>query len=86
MADREKIALETLAEVLHSEFSKSLGRDASDFMPRIGLRACDGDPNWDATIGVVGVPVLTAFLEATSRLKATYDLDNQSHGRLPRLA
>jgi hypothetical protein len=81
---RQKVGFATLAEIIESEFTKSLGRSAADLMPRVKIRASSGEPNWDVDIGMLAPAILAAFLEAVDRVKALYDLDETSHSRLPR--
>jgi hypothetical protein len=79
---RQSVGTATLAEIIESEFAKSLGRSVADLMPRVRIRASDGCPNWDVTIGTARLATLGAFNEAMSRVQAAYDLDEQSHRRL----
>lgn len=72
----------TLAEIIEAEFTKSLGRSAADYMPRVRIRASEGEPNWHVTVGVIVWPILGAFNEAMGRVQTAYDLDEQSHRRL----
>ena len=79
MAERQTVAAATLREIIEAEFSKSLGRSAADYMPRVQLRSREGQPNWDGNIGTIALPILSAFNEALERVKTAYDLDEQSH-------
>jgi hypothetical protein len=80
--ERQKVALATLAEIFQSEFTKALGRSAADLMPRVVISARNGEPNWDANIGILPPATLAAFLVASGEIKAIYDLDDESHARL----
>jgi hypothetical protein len=51
-------------------------------MPRICIRFSEGEPNWDVTRGHMALSLLSAFNEAIARIKAKYDLDDQSLRRL----
>jgi hypothetical protein len=82
LAERQTVATATLAEIIEAEFSKSLGRSAADYMPRVQIRPREGQPNWDGNIGTIAMPILSAFNEALDRVKTAYDLDEQSHRRL----
>jgi len=85
-AERMKISLDALEEILRDEFTKVLGRDASALLRRIRFRGCDGRPNWEANLGIAAPATLAAFLDALSRVQATYDLDETSHRQLPHLS
>jgi hypothetical protein len=84
--ERQKIPLAALAEIIESEFNKTLGRSCASYMPRVGFRARDGEPNWDVDIGLAPPEVLSAFLGAIDVVKTTFDLDERSHRRLPKFA
>ena len=73
------VATATLAEIIEAAFTKCLGRSAAEFMPRVRIRAGDGQPNWDVTIGTIALPILSAFNEAWHRLQVAYELDESSH-------
>ena len=82
MEKRQKITSGTLAEILVTETSKSLGGDARFLAPHLKVRRSGGEPNWDASIDIFGSAVITAtFREACERVKAHYDLDDASHAR-----
>ena len=85
-AERIKVSLDTLEEILREEFTKVLGHDASSLLRRIRFHGCDGRPNWDANLGIAAPATLAAFQEALSRVQATYDLDETSHRQLPGLS
>ncbi len=83
MSDRQTLSLEKLVRVLETEFGKSLGRSATEYMPRIRLRARAGEPNWHAEIGGdTGLSILGAFLESLDRVRAAYDLDLDARHQL----
>jgi len=73
--ERQKIALATLAEILIDDTARELGRDVSFLRPRLTIRNREGQPNWDANIGIAGNAVVAAFLKALEHAKARYDLD-----------
>jgi hypothetical protein len=83
MSERQTLSLEKLVGLLESEFGKSLGRSATEYMPRVRLRARAGEPNWHAEIGGdTGLSILGAFLESLDRVRAAYDLDADARHRL----
>lgn len=83
MSERQKLTLEKLVEVIETEFGKSLGRSATEYMPRIHLRPRAGEPNWHAEIGGdTGLSILGAFLESFDRVRAVYDLDGDARHEL----
>lgn len=83
MSERQKLTMEKLMGVMESEFSKSLGRSAAEYMPRIRIRARAGEPNWHADIGGdTGLSILGAFLESFDHVRAAYDLDAEARDRL----
>lgn len=83
MSERRKLTMETLMGVMESEFSKSLGRSAAEYMPRVRIRARAGEPNWHADLGGdTGLTILGAFLESFDHVRATYDLDAEACDRL----
>jgi hypothetical protein len=84
--ERQKISLAALAEIIEGEFNKTLGRSCASYMPRVGFRGRDGEPNWDVDIGLAPPDVLSAFLGAIDVVKAKFDIDERSHRRLPKLA
>lgn len=83
MSERQKLTMTKLMGVMESEFSKSLGRSAAEYMPRVRIRARAGEPNWHADIaGDAGLSVLGAFLESFDHVRAAYDLDTESRDDL----
>lgn len=82
MAERLRVTAATLAEIIEAEFTKSLGRSAADYMPRVHIRASKGQPNWHVTVGVIVWPILGAFNEAMGRVQTAYDLDAPSYRHL----
>lgn len=83
MSERQKLTMATLMEIMETEFSKSLGRSAAEYMPRIRIRARTGEPNWHADIGGdTGLSILGAFLESFDQVRAMYDLDADARDRL----
>lgn len=83
MSERQKLTMAKLIGIMETEFSKSLGRSAAEYMPRIRIRARAGEPNWHADIGGdTGLSVLGAFLESFDHVRAAYDLDAESRDHL----
>jgi len=83
MSERQKLAMAKLVGVIETEFSKSLGRSAAEYMPRVRIRPRAGEPNWHAEIGGdTGLSILGAFLESFDRVRAVYDLDAEARDRL----
>jgi hypothetical protein len=83
MGERQKLTLEKLVEVIETEFGKSLGRSATEYMPRVRVRDRAGEPNWQAEIGGdTGLSILGAFLESFDRVRAVYDLDGDARHQL----
>lgn len=83
MTERQIVTMAKLLAVIEAEFSDSLGRSATGYMPGIRLRARAGEPNWTAEIGGdIGISVYGAFLVSIDRAKATYDLDADDRERL----
>ena len=83
MSERQKLTMAKLVGVIETEFSKSLGRSASEYMPRVRIRPRAGEPNWHAEIGGdTGLSILGAFLESFDRVRAVYDLDAEARERL----
>jgi hypothetical protein len=83
MSERQKLTMAKLVGVIESEFSKSLGRSAAEYMPRVRIRPRAGEPNWHAEIGGdTGLSILGAFLESFDRVRAVYDLDAEARERL----
>jgi hypothetical protein len=83
MRERQKITRAKLVGIIEGEFTKSLGRSAAEYMPRIRIRARAGEPNWHAEIGGdTGLTILGAFLESLDRVRAVYDLDADARAEL----
>jgi hypothetical protein len=83
MSERQKLTMAKLVGVIETEFSKSLGRSAAEYMPRVRIRSRAGEPNWHAEIGGdTGLSILGAFLESFDRVRAVYDLDAEARERL----
>lgn len=83
MSERQKLTMTKLIGVIETEFSKSLGRSAAEYMPRVRIRPRAGEPNWHAEIGGdTGLTILGAFLESFDRVRAEYDLDAEARDRL----
>jgi hypothetical protein len=83
MSERQKLTMVKLVGVIETEFSKSLGRSAAEYMPRVRIRPRAGEPNWHAEIGGdTGLTILGAFLESFDRVRAVYDLDAEARERL----
>lgn len=83
MSERQSLTMAKLMGVMETEFSKSLGRSAAEYMPRIRVRARAGEPNWHADIGGdTGLSILGAFLESFDHVRSTYDLDAEARDRL----
>jgi hypothetical protein len=83
MSERQKLTMVKLVGVIETEFSKSLGRSAAEYMPRVRIRPRAGEPNWHAEIGGdTGLSILGAFLESFDRVRAVYDLDAEARERL----
>lgn len=83
MSKRQKLTMANLMGIIETEFSKSLGRSAAEYMPRVRIRPRAGEPNWHADIGGdTGLSILGAFLESFDHVRATYDLDAEAHDRL----
>ena len=83
MSERQKLTMAKLVGVIETEFSKSLGHSAAQYMPRVRIRARAGEPNWHAEIGGdTGLSILGAFLESFDRVRAVYDLDVEARDRL----
>ena len=83
MSERQKLTMAKRVGVIETEFSKSLGRSASEYMPRVRIRPRAGEPNWHAEIGGdTGLSILGAFLESFDRVRAVYDLDAEARERL----
>ena len=81
MSERQRLTMAKLMGVMEIEFSKSLGRSAAEYMPRIRARA--GEPNWHADIGGdTGLSILGAFLESFDHVRTAYDLDADARDRL----
>jgi hypothetical protein len=75
MTDRQTNTATGLLEVIEAEFSKSLGRSAAEYMPRVRIRPRFGEPNWHAEIdGAVGISIFGPFLQSLDRVRAAYDL------------
>ena len=83
MSERQKLTMVKLVGVIETEFAKSLGRSAAEYMPRVRIRPRAGEPNWHAEIGGdTGLSILGAFLESFDRVRAVYDLDAEARERL----
>ena len=83
MTDRQIVTMAKLLTVIEAEFSDSLGRSATGYMPGVRLRARPGEPNWAAEIGgEIGIFVYGAFLVSIGRVQAAYDLDADDRERL----
>jgi hypothetical protein len=83
MSERQKLTMAKLLGVIETEFSKSLGRSAAEYMPRVRIRPRAGEPNWHAEIGGdTDLSILGAFLESFDRVRAVYDLDAEAGDRL----
>ncbi len=83
MSDRQQLTMAKLMGVIETEFSKSLGRSAAEYMPRVRIRARAGEPNWHAEIGgETGLSILGAFLKSFDRVRAVYNLDAEARARL----
>ena len=83
MSERQKLTMTKLVGMIETEFSKSLGRSAAEYMPRVRIRPRAGEPNWHAEIGGdTGLSILGAFFESFDRVRAEYDLDAEARDRL----
>jgi hypothetical protein len=83
MSERQKLTMTKLVGMIETEFSKSLGRSAAEYMPHVRIRARAGEPNWHAEIGGdTGLSILGAFFESFDRVRAEYDLDAEARARL----
>ena len=72
--ERKKIAEAALREILISEMTKVLGRDASFLGNKILIRRRERKPNWDANCGIAGTIVIKAFVIELNKAQAQYDL------------
>ena len=50
------------------------GEDGRRFREQIEYRQREGEPNWDANIGIASPPFLKAFAIAMDKVKAFYDV------------
>ncbi len=83
MIERPKVTMAKLLSIIETEFAQSLGRSATEYMPRIRFHARAGEPNWNAEIGGdIGISVFGPFLVSLDRVKAMYNLDDDDRDRL----
>jgi hypothetical protein len=62
-------------DLLISEATRALGKDAGFLCERLEIRRREGDPNWDADIGISEPDVVAAFGCALSQIRRAYDLE-----------
>jgi hypothetical protein len=72
---RRKLALSKLGDLLVDLTTKMLKRDATFLARMIVVRRREGEPNWDANIGVAPPEVLKAFGLALQTMQENYDVE-----------
>ena len=71
---RKTLSLYDLEHLLSAETARRLDGDARLLRDKIKIIRCKGQPNWDATIAMVGLATSTAFETALRRIRTYYDL------------
>jgi hypothetical protein len=71
---RKTLSFFDLERILIAETAKLLAGDASLLRDKIKISRSKGQPNWDATIDMVGLATLRAFETALRRIRAHYNL------------
>ncbi len=71
---RKKISRFTVRDYLIDRTTAELRSDARFIVTKIEFRKKDGEPNWDANIGVAESVVLKAFDAALLKLQREYDI------------
>jgi hypothetical protein len=74
-ATENKLSAAEIVDALVKQTTRELGRDAEFIRDQIGLRRRDGDPNWDANIGLAPPTVLAAFGRALNLVSAGCNLE-----------
>jgi hypothetical protein len=69
---RQAISGEALRQVLVAETGRLLGVDAGHLRSKVRITRTSGQPNWNASIDVVGLNTVRAFNEALKRALAQY--------------
>jgi hypothetical protein len=77
---RERLSREMLIPVLVREISRQLRHEPPDLARRVEIRHREGEPNWDATIGIAPLHLLRAFNDALATTQAMYDLELPTTG------
>lgn len=72
---RESVAHSTMVEMLIQETASRSGRRANALGQQIRLTKHDGEPNWNAECGIVGIVESQAFRDAVKHLQAIYDVN-----------
>ena len=75
LRQKAKISIGELEEALIKETTRQLGCDAGGIGEKIEVRHRQGDPNWDAGIGLSLHEVVAAFGRVCSTLRKQYDLE-----------
>lgn len=69
---RQPVTKEQLLDLLLTDTSATLGRDASFLARQIEFRRREGEPNWDANCGVAGPAIVKAFSIALAAAQERY--------------
>jgi hypothetical protein len=70
-----KVSETTLRQILVDETGRRLGTDARHIVDKITIAHRQGEPNWDADIGMVGLATHKAFAAAREKVRKLYDHD-----------
>jgi hypothetical protein len=73
--DPQKISQLIVRDYLIDRTTDELRGDARFIAKKIEFRPRDGEPNWDANIGLAELVVLKAFGRALVKLQRVYDID-----------
>jgi hypothetical protein len=72
---RTKIPLDQIRNYLIDWTTDELRADARFIAKSIEIRQREGEPNWDANIGISIPAVVAAFGRAVGRLRREYDIE-----------
>jgi hypothetical protein len=72
---RATVSKAALLQILIDETGKLLTSDAHHIIGKITIAHRRGEPNWDASIGMVALTTLKAFEAALGKTQKLYDHD-----------
>jgi hypothetical protein len=83
MVVRQPIPLHHLHSFLVAQMIELTGEDGRHFRKQIEYRQREGEPNWDANLGLAAPHFLKAFVVALDRVRTFYDVQWETGHSLP---